>query len=76
MITGRITDEFGDAVTDVQVQAMRYQFTSGERRLVNVGRKSMTDDLGQFRIFGLMPGEYLVRASMRVNNNAAPAAGS
>ena len=76
VIAGRITDEFGDAVTDAQVQAMRYQFTSGERRLVNVGRNSMTDDLGQFRIFGLMPGEYLVRASMRVNNSAAPAAGS
>ena len=37
-ITGRVTDEFGDPITDVQVQAMRYQFTNGERQLVNAGR--------------------------------------
>ena len=54
-ITGRVTDEFGDPITDVQVQAMRYQFTNGERQLVNAGRVATTDDLGQYRIFGLMP---------------------
>ncbi len=67
VITGRITDEFGDPMTDVQVQAMRYQFTNGERQLVNAGRAAQTDDLGQFRIFGLMPGDYVVRASLRQN---------
>jgi protocatechuate 3,4-dioxygenase beta subunit len=66
-ITGRITDEFGDPVTDVQVQALRYQFVNGERQLVNAGRSAQTDDLGAYRIFGLMPGDYLVRASMRPN---------
>jgi hypothetical protein len=71
VITGRITDEFGDPVTDVQVQAMRYQFVNGERQLRNVSRVSMTDDIGQFRIFGLMPGDYVVHASLRTNPNAA-----
>jgi hypothetical protein len=66
-ITGRITDEFGDPMTDVQVQAMRYQFVNGERQLVASGRTAQTDDLGQFRIFGLMPGDYVVRASLRQN---------
>ncbi len=70
-ISGRITDEFGDPITDVQVQAMRYQFENGARQLVNAGRVAMTDDLGQFRIFGLMPGDYVVRASLRTNPNAA-----
>ena len=74
VITGRITDEFGDPVTDVQVQAMRYQFANGERQLANAGRVSTTDDLGQFRIFGLMPGDYVVRASLRTNPNAASTA--
>lgn len=69
-ITGRVTDEFGDPITDVQVQAMRYQFTNGERQLVNAGRVATTDDLGQYRIFGLMPGDYVVRASLRTNPNA------
>jgi hypothetical protein len=67
VITGRITDEFGDPMTDVQVQAMRYQFVNGERQLVSSGRNAQTDDLGQYRIFGLMPGEYVVRASFRQN---------
>ncbi len=74
VITGRITDEFGDPMTDVQVQAMRYQFVNGERQLANAGRAAQTDDLGQYRIFGLMPGEYIVRASLRQNpagNSAA-----
>jgi hypothetical protein len=46
---------------------MRYQFVNGERQLVSAGRVAQTDDLGQFRVFGLMPGEYVVRASLRQN---------
>jgi hypothetical protein len=71
-ITGRITDEFGDPITDVQVEALRYQFVNGERQLVNAGRGSQTDDLGAYRIFGLMPGDYVVRASMRPNMAPGP----
>jgi protocatechuate 3,4-dioxygenase beta subunit len=71
-ITGRITDEFGDPLTDVQVQALRYQFLNGERQLVNAGRSAQTDDLGAYRIFGLMPGDYVVRASMRQNAAGGP----
>ena len=71
-ITGRITDEFGDPMTDVQVQAMRYQFVNGERQLVDAGRMAQTDDLGAYRIFGLMPGDYIVRASMRPNMQQGP----
>ncbi len=68
VISGRITDELGDPVTEVQVQALRYQFVNGERQLTNAGRPSATDDLGQFRIYGLMPGDYVVRASLRTAN--------
>ena len=71
-ITGRITDEFGDPITDVQVEALRYQFVNGERQLVNAGRIAQTDDLGAYRIFGLMPGDYIVRASMRPNMPGGP----
>ena len=71
-ITGRITDEFGDPITDVQVQALRYQFVNGERQLVDAGRMAQTDDLGAYRIFGLMPGDYIVRASMRPNLPPGP----
>ena len=73
-ITGRVTDEYGDPITDVQVEALRYQFVNGERQLVNAGRSSQTDDLGAYRIFGLMPGDYVVRASMRPNMPPGPRA--
>ena len=71
-ITGRITDEFGDPITDVQVQALRYQFLNGERQLVDAGRTAQTDDLGAYRIFGLMPGDYIIRASARPNMPQGP----
>ncbi len=63
-ITGRIIDEFGDPVTDVSVTTMHYQYVQGSRRLVNTGGAS-TNDLGEYRIFGLAPGQYYVSASLR-----------
>jgi protocatechuate 3,4-dioxygenase beta subunit len=65
VLAGRIVDEFGEAVADAEVQAMRMQFQNGKRRLVPSGRTAMTNDLGQFRIYGLPPGEYYVTASLR-----------
>jgi protocatechuate 3,4-dioxygenase beta subunit len=64
-VSGRVLDEFGEPVADANVTAMRTQFMGGHRRLVPSGRASTTNDLGQFRVFGLPPGEYYVSASMR-----------
>jgi protocatechuate 3,4-dioxygenase beta subunit len=68
VLTGRIVDEFGDAVSDVAVSAMQLRYMGGRRRPVNAGRQSVTDDLGQFRIWGLPPGEYIVSATLRSFN--------
>lgn len=76
VIAGRITDEFGDPVADATVQAMRYQFTNGQRQLAVAGRQATTDDIGQYRIFGLMPGDYIVRATVRGNAMLAVALGT
>lgn len=59
-ISGRVVDEFGDPVTSARVLPMRYRFTGGQRRLVNMGSADTTDDLGQFRLHGLAPGDYYV----------------
>ena len=64
-VSGRILDEFGEPVADASVTAMRMQYASGKRRLTPSGRASMTNDLGQFRLFGLPPGEYYVSVSLR-----------
>jgi hypothetical protein len=64
-VSGRVLDEFGEPVADASVSAMRMQFAGGKRRLVQSGRNSLTNDLGQFRLFGLPPGEYYVSVTMR-----------
>ena len=66
VIAGRITDEFGEPVAQAQVSAQRYQYgPDGQRRLQPTGISVTTDDLGQFRLHSLMPGEYIVSASFR-----------
>jgi hypothetical protein len=75
VISGRLTDEFGDPIADASVQAMRYQFVNGQRQLVPAGRPGTSDDIGQYRIFGLMPGDYIVRATVRDTAMIAAALG-
>jgi protocatechuate 3,4-dioxygenase beta subunit len=64
-LSGRIVDEFGEPVADAHVSVMRYQFFNGERRLVPVARFDQTDDGGNFRIYGLSPGDYYVSANLQ-----------
>src|SRR5918993_430722 len=65
VISGRIMDEFGDPVADTQVSAMRSTWSNGKRRLQSTRRTATTNDLGQYRIYGLPPGDYYVSATMR-----------
>ena len=64
VITGRLTDEYGDPIAGAQVNALQYRYMGAGRRLTPAGG-GMTDDLGSFRIFGLAPGEYFVSGVMR-----------
>ncbi len=65
VIAGRIVDEFGEPITDAMVSAMRSVWSGGKRRLQPAGRVGQTNDLGQYRIFGLPPGDYYVSATFR-----------
>jgi protocatechuate 3,4-dioxygenase beta subunit len=66
VIAGRITDETGDPIIGASVQAMRYQYLPGGRRRLQSASQmwlsGMTNDLGEYRLFGLMPGTYVVSA--------------
>jgi hypothetical protein len=68
VITGRVLDEFGEPISDVQVLAMRYQYTPAGRRLMPSGRQATTNDIGEYRLFALAPGDYYVSATFRSNN--------
>jgi Carboxypeptidase regulatory-like domain len=64
VITGRVLDEFGEPLTGARVQPMRYRYVGGQRRLSPIAIGDTTDDIGQFRLHGLSPGEYVVSAQM------------
>lgn len=58
-ISGRVVDDFGEPVAQVHVQAMRYHYLAGGNREPGLsGVTDLTDDLGRFRLYGLVPGEY------------------
>jgi hypothetical protein len=70
VITGRITDELGQPIGGAMAQAMRVRFVDGLRQLVDVGSGmasltygGITDDRGEYRIYGLAPGRYYVAVS-------------
>jgi hypothetical protein len=66
VIAGRVSDDFGDPVAFASVTAMRLRIVGGVRRWVAAGHRDSTDDLGQFRLFGLEPGDYIVSATYRL----------
>ena len=67
VITGTVLDENGEPAPQTSVRVMRVVTSSGERTLSSNNGGS-TDDRGIYRIFGLMPGEYVVCATPRNTN--------
>ncbi|HTM24247.1 MAG TPA: carboxypeptidase-like regulatory domain-containing protein [Vicinamibacterales bacterium] len=63
VITGRVSDEDGEPLARAIVTVQRYQYNRGERQLTSAG-SDQTDDRGQYRVFGLPPGDYYVSATV------------
>ena len=63
VITGRVLDEFGDPAVGVNVQPLRSTIMNGQRTANPMGSMVTTSDTGEFRIWGLMPGDYQVLAT-------------
>ncbi len=61
-ITGHIYDEDGEPVAEVEVHALRYRYEKGQRKL-EPSNSTQTNDLGEYRLYGLPPGQYYVSAS-------------
>ena len=64
VVTGTVTTSAGDPVIGVRVRAMRVRDAKGQTpRLASLGYlEQPTDDRGVYRIYGLLPGTYLVSA--------------
>ena len=63
VVTGRVVDEAGEAVAQAQVSLLRRRYVEGARRLVGE-HGDATDDRGEFRIFGVPPGDYVIAARL------------
>jgi len=70
VVVGRVLDDFGEPVAGVEVQALTkiranvsgLEILPRNRDLVAV-REAITDDQGEYRVYGLPPGEYCFSAT-------------
>ncbi|HKE86948.1 MAG TPA: carboxypeptidase regulatory-like domain-containing protein [Vicinamibacterales bacterium] len=70
VIVVALTDESGEPLAGAQVEIQRHHYAAnGQRRMTSaptgIRGPARTDDRGELRAFGLMPGEYTVRASVQ-----------
>jgi len=64
VISGRVSDSNGRPVAAGQVAAMRIAYQDGQR-ILTAAKTAPTNDRGDYRLFGLEPGEYYVRSEYR-----------
>jgi len=62
VVRGRITDEDGEPLPNANVAVLRQTFASGHGRWEQAGAER-TNDLGEYRVAGLPPGNYYVSVS-------------
>lgn len=62
VITGTIRDASGRPATDVEMILMTVQAQNGRRKVTPVLQSATVDKRGEYRIYGLAPGDYMLRA--------------
>ncbi len=65
VIAGRIIDEQGEAVAGATVNALRVNYLGPGSRRLAAAQTTETNDLGDYRLYGLQPGSYFVAAGFR-----------
>lgn len=63
MVSGHLVDELGEPAEGVSVQLWRTRFVGGRRVLEAFGAARRSDDRGEYRLFHIPPGPYVVVAS-------------
>src|SRR5207244_11885349 len=59
-IAGLLLDEDGDPIRNLTVAAMKWQYTTNGRELRET-RTANSNDLGEYRMFDVPPGKYLIK---------------
>ena len=60
-IAGRVLDEDGEPIQGVGIQVLRFNYANGPRQLISMAGAT-SNDRGEYRVFGLPAGRYLLRA--------------
>lgn len=72
VISGRVVDELGDPVVDGEIRIERYVFGWAGRRLTQQPTVTpggwTTNDRGEYRVYGLPPGEFIISVRSRQFN--------
>lgn len=66
-VSGRIRADNGEPLSGIPVTLLQYNYNSAGRRTlqrVSVSQKDQTDDRGEYRLFFVTPGKYLLYAGM------------
>jgi uncharacterized protein (DUF2141 family) len=71
VLAGVIRDQQGDPVAGVQVAALKIPASGAIGNLFSSSDIATTDDRGAYRLFGLLPGEFVVAAVPRVTGAGA-----
>jgi hypothetical protein len=69
VITGAVRDANGLPALNIPVSALRLSYRNG-RRALSAMKAGVTDDRGVFRLAGIPPGDYYVRADVRATAQA------
>lgn len=69
VITGKVVDENGDPFPQASVMVLQPAYELRKRTYAPVNQET-TNDLGEYRLYGLAPGTYLVAASAQQEGNA------
>ena len=64
IVTGRVVDEEGEPMRNVNISLQQYRFIQSPRQLVTVEPTATTNDLGEYRLFGVAPGQYALSATL------------
>lgn len=63
VISGRVHDDAGEPILEATVAAWRIEFPQPGFRWLQLIKEVQTDDRGEYRLHGLMPGQYQIAAS-------------
>ncbi len=63
VVSGHVLDEDGDPMALAGVEALRYVYRTGDVRQLNPAGFASTNDLGEYQILDLLPGQYYFLAA-------------